>query len=321
MAAAAAGAVLRVPIPVSARAAVTRVGVISDVHQDIVPDGVERVRAFVAAMRAAGADCIIQLGDFCIPKDANRACLAEWNRFAGPRYHLIGNHDTDGGFTRDQVAAFLGMPARTYTFDGGTFTGIVLDGNDPGGRASGYARFVDEAQRAWLARTLAAATRPVIVFVHQPLDADFGVENGAEVRAILERAEAARPGRVLATISGHLHVDYVQTIAGLPYVQINSASYYWLGDEGARPGLFPAEVEARYPNLKNVAAYREPLWALVEVDQAAGELRIHGRATTWVGPPALERAALTGRSNREDIRPAISDRRVTRGRPAESATR
>jgi 3',5'-cyclic AMP phosphodiesterase CpdA len=266
-------------------------------------------------MTAAKADFIVQLGDFCIPKDANRPFLAESNRFAGPRFHVIGNHDMDGGFSREQVASFLGMPARHYAFDGGAFTGVVLDGNEPGGRATGYARFIGAEQQAWLERTLLEARGPVIVFVHQPVEAGFGVENGAEVRAILERVEAAHPGRILATIAGHLHMDYVQTMGRLPYLQINSASYYWLGEAGARSGLFPAEVEARHPNLKYVAAYRDPLWALVEVDPAAGELRVRGRATPWVGPAALDRAPLEDRSNREDIRPAISDRRIARRFP------
>jgi 3',5'-cyclic AMP phosphodiesterase CpdA len=213
--AAAATSVIRVPIPAAAAAPVARFGVISDVHQDIVPDGVARIRAFVSALTQARADFVIQLGDFCVPKDGNRDVLAAWNAFHGPRYHVLGNHDMDGGFTREQAAAFLGMPARHYTFDGGSFLGVVLDGNDPGATGTGYARYV--------------------------------------------------------------------------------------------------------------AAYREPLWALVEVDRSGGEIRIHGRTTQWVGPPALERAALTDRGNRGFIRPEVGDRRIavrsTPGRPGGSPTR
>lgn len=303
-------AVVRLPASAAADVPVTRFGVMADVHQDAVPDGIERVRAFVSAMTEARADFVIQIGDFCVPSEANRPFLAAWNAFAGPRHHVIGNHDMDGGFSREQVAAFLGMPARHYTFDGGAFLGIVLDGNDPGGTVPGYARFIAADQRAWLERTLAAADKPAIVFVHQPLDEDFGVENQAEVRAILERAEARQPGRVLATFSGHLHVDYLKTLGGLPYAQINSASYYWLGKEGASLEHFAADVHARYPSLRFVAAYRDPLWALIEVDRRAGEIRVRGRQTAWIGPPALERAALLDRSIRAFIRPAISDGRI-----------
>jgi hypothetical protein len=84
-----------------------------------------------------------------------------------------------------------------------------------------------------------------------------------------------------------------------------------------RPGTsldhFPAETHARYKSLRYVAAYRDPLWALVEVDLAAGEIRIRGRDTHWVGPSAVERASMEPtRRNIEFIRPAIGDRRISR---------
>lgn len=310
--AAAATAVVRLPVRAGG-AQVTRFGVITDVHQDIVPDGVERIRAFATAMTEARADFVIQLGDFCMPREENRGFLAAWNTFSGPRRHVLGNHDMDGGFSREQTAAFYGMPARHYTFDGGSFLGVVLDGNDPGGKAGGYRRYVAANQLDWLSRTLESAGQPAIVFVHQPLDDESGVENGAEVRAVLEKAEAARPGSVLATFAGHLHLDYLRTIGGLPYVQVNSAAYYWLGEAGASLDHFPAETHARYGNLRYVAAYRDALWALVEVDLAAGEIRIRGRDTSWVGPSAVERGRMEPtRRNLEFIRPAIGDRRIAR---------
>jgi Icc protein len=308
--AAAATTVFRLPLR-AAGAPVTRFGVISDVHQDIIPDATERIRSFAAAMTEARADFVVELGDFCIPKEANRGFLSAWRAFSGPRQHVLGNHDMDGGFSREQTVAFLGMPARHHTFDGGSFLGVVLDGNDPGGGGSGYARYIAADQRAWLEKTLAEARRPVILFVHQPLDDAQGVGNGAEVRAILEKAERGRPGRVLATFAGHLHLDYLRMIGGLPYVQVNSAAYYWLGDAGQSLDYFPAETHERYKSLRSVAAYRGPLWALVEVDLAAGEIRITGRRTEWVGPSAIERAKMPpDRPNREHIRPAIGDRRI-----------
>lgn len=316
----AATTVIRLPVRARAAGPAVRFGVITDVHQDIIPDGPARIGAFVRAMTAARADWVIQLGDFCVPRDVNREFLAAWNAFEGPRHNVLGNHDMDDGFTREQAAAFLGMPARHYVFDAGAFLGVVLDGNDPGGKAGGYARYVAGEQLAWLDRTLASAAKPVIVFTHQPLDDDFGVENGAEVRTILERAEAKHPGRVLATFSGHLHVDYLRVLGGLPYVQVNSASYYWLGEAGASLEGFSADAHARRPSLRYVAAYRDPLWALVEVDLAAGEIRVQGRETSWIGPPALERAALRERGNREHIRPATTNRRlaVRTARPTSS---
>ena len=257
----AATTVIRVPIAAVAGEPVKRFGVITDVHQDIMPDGVDRIRAFVAAMTEAKAEFIIQLGDFCQPTDANRVFLAAWNAFPGPRYHVLGNHDMDGGVTREQTAAFYGMPGLHYAFDSGPFVGVVLDGNEPGGKADGYRRYIGPRQLAWLEKTLMTATKPAILFVHQPIHGDRGVENSSEVMTLVRKVEAARPGRVVATFAGHLHEDCLYTFAGLTMnaVDVNSASYYWLGEAGRSLDYFPPELHERYPALRDVAAYKEPL--------------------------------------------------------------
>jgi hypothetical protein len=65
----AAAATTVIPLPLRAAGVpVTRFGVISDVHQDIIPDAADRITAFVAAMTKARADFVVELGDFCIPK-------------------------------------------------------------------------------------------------------------------------------------------------------------------------------------------------------------------------------------------------------------
>jgi 3',5'-cyclic-AMP phosphodiesterase len=69
-------------------------GLISDVRQDVMPDGLDRIRAFVAARKKAEADFILQLGNFCRPHPRNAAFMAAWNEFGGPRYHVLGNHAT-----------------------------------------------------------------------------------------------------------------------------------------------------------------------------------------------------------------------------------
>ncbi len=264
-------------------------------------------------MTGAKAEFVIQLGDFCQPKPANQGFLAAWNEFAGPRHHVIGNHDTDGGFKPEQTVAYYGMPARYYTFDGGGFLGVVLDGNEPGGKAKGYKRYVAATQREWMARTLAEADRPALLFIHQPLDdgrgATGGVENAAEVRAVLAEAERKRPGSILAVLSGHLHEDYLRVVDGISHVQINSASYVWLPGNAARE-VYAKEEHAKFPYLRHVAPYRDPLWALATLDWARGELRIEGRATEWVGPDPWARGAGEKDYPREVVRPSVTDRTV-----------
>lgn len=302
---------------VSAQAASTgrvRFGLISDIHPDMLPDGRDRVRAFVAAMKDAQVDFILQLGDFCWPVQSNRPYLEAWNEYQGPAYHVLGNHDMDDGTTREQTIAFCGMPGMHYTFDAGPIRGIVLDGNEPGGKASGYRRFMAAGQLAWLKRTLDQADRPCVLFIHQPFDTDHSdsLENGAAVREVVERAEKDHPGRVVAVFCGHLHMDYERVVNGIRYFQINSAAYWWLNNAAARRETYPPEVHQKYRYLTHVAAYRAPLWAVVTLDFDRGELVIEGRRTEWVGPDPWSRGEVTDRP-REHLHPWISDRRLRLG--------
>jgi 3',5'-cyclic-AMP phosphodiesterase len=289
-------------------------GLISDVHQDVMPDGVDRVRKFVAAMKEAEAAFVLQLGDFCWPHPRNKDFLEAWNAFAGARYHVLGNHDMDGGYKREQTVAYCGTPGRYYTFDAGPMRGIVLDSNDPGGKARGYKKFIAADQQAWLADALRRTDRPVCVFIHHPLDQGGGIENGGNIRTILEQAEAANPGIVLAVFSGHFHQDYALEINGVRYVQINSASYVWL-PEGAARETYPSEVHRAHPYLRNVAAYQDPLWALVTVDLDRGQLVVEGTRSKWHGPDLWERGAPETDYPRDKCRPAISDRRFVLRQP------
>ena len=72
---------------------------------------------------------------------------------------------------------------------------------------------------------------------------------------------------------------------------------------------YPPEIHKKYKYLTHVAAYRDPLWALVTVDLDRGELVLEGRRTEWVGPDPWARGETTPRP-REDLHPWISDRRL-----------
>lgn len=297
------------PLPALARSPSSgklRIGVITDVHQDVMHDGIARLTAFITAMEREQVDLIVQLGDFCQPHERNRDFLEVWNRFQGPRYHVLGNHDMDGGRGREVTVGFYGMPSRYYAFEQGGVRLIVLDGNDPGGTARGYARHIAQDQREWLEGELAATKLPVIVLVHQPLESPGGVDNQEEVRAILERSRGEnRPG-VAACFSGHLHRDYVRRLNGIAHVQVNSASYVWLPGD-TRRNVYAAEHHQAHPYLDHVAPYRDPLWALITVDHDAGRLTVQGRTSEWVGPDPWERGAPESDYPRELTRPAISD--------------
>ena len=106
-------------------------GICADIHQDIMHDAPDRLRAFVDAANAANVDFSVQLGDFCVPSEDNRPFLNIWKTLNGPGYHVLGNHDMDGGYTREQSVSYFSMAGRYYSFDMKGWHFVVLDGNDP----------------------------------------------------------------------------------------------------------------------------------------------------------------------------------------------
>ncbi len=195
----AAGAVLLAPALQRAcadapRSGKLQFGIIADIHQDVMHDGVERVSAFVRSMNERKADFVLSLGDFCVPHARNETFFAAWKQFSGPRHHVLGNHDTDGGYRREQVVEFYGTPARFYSFDRHGVHFVILDGNDPDGKTHGYSSFVADDQLKWLAADLAATKLPTLISIHQPIDGwDKNVKNAAKVRAVL-RKPTKQPG-------------------------------------------------------------------------------------------------------------------------------
>lgn len=265
-----------------------RFGLIADVHHMAwKKDESARLRAFIDAAIAHRSDFILQLGDFCLPENPE-PLLAEWNRFTGPRHHVLGNHDMDQ-CDKATIMKLWGMPAPFYSFDAGGVHFVVLDRNcirNADGTFSDYNRAnyarkpapdincTSSAQLDWLANDLATTRLPVLVFLHQPVN--YG--NGADIVAALEKAnKTAGWTQVFAVVAGHDHIDFLEERDGIRYLTINSSSYHYLNPQGPQ-------------------YYVDPLFALVTLDPAAGTLHLAGRSTTYV-PGNTAKAA-----------PVISDR-------------
>ena len=70
---------------------------------------------------------------------------------------------------------------------------------------------------------------------------------------------------------------------GIHFIRINSASYLWL-PAAFKHESYSKDIHKEYPWIARTAPYREPLWALVEVDLTQGRLTVTGKETDWVGP-------------------------------------
>lgn len=227
---------------------VLRFGMVTDIHYaDLDPDpkplGVVGQRYYreslcklkeaVDVFNTRSLDFAIELGDF---KDFTRnkadtlfhlrAVERGFARFSGPRYHVAGNHDFDCLTERE----FFGELANNgrpwdcgyYSFDFKGIHFIVLDAcydsqfrhyseNNPWDDAN-----VPDHELRWLRRELAAATVPVVVFIHQRLDYaaqdNHRVRNAEAVRQVLEES-----GKVKSVFCGHQHRGGIVGERGITY--------------------------------------------------------------------------------------------------------
>ncbi len=271
-----------------------RFGVFADLHHDLIKDGQQRVAAFITEMKQLKPDFILQMGDFCTPKPANKTLMEVWNSFEGDKHHVIGNHDTDGGFTHDQVVDFWKARGKYYSFDLHSYHFVILNGNERplNDTSKAYPRSILDEQYNWLQQDLDSTKLPVIVFCHQGIDNDLdGLKEGNIIRILFERVnKKAGFQKVKAVFSGHHHEDYHNVYNGINYIQINSIAYQF----------------GRTRNSYEFAHTKEPIWALVTL-YSNGTIKIKGKSSSYVnGNAKYAESAYNG----YPTVPQISDRTI-----------
>lgn len=224
-----------------------RFGMVTDCHYaDADPAGtrfyrqsLDKLGKCVTRMNAEKVDFLIELGDF---KDQGRppvaldtlAYLEEieavFQRFGGPTYHVLGNHDVDS-ISKPQFLARVtntGIdPTRSYySFGANGLHCIVLDANYRGdgvdydrGNFDWTDANIPPRELDWLRKDLAAASGPAVVFIHQLLDGtdSVSVRNAEQVREILEAS-----GKVQAVFQGHHHEGRYSPINGIHYYTLRA---------------------------------------------------------------------------------------------------
>lgn len=309
-------------LPVESRAAVrrlsqrVRLGLFADLHQDVMPDGELRLGQFLKAMVQEAPDAIVQLGDFAVPSPDNRPLIKSFNEAHPRTIHVLGNHDTDGGYTTQQVLDAWGMKERYTSYEVAGLRIIVLDGNEPSpNHAGGYPSHIGPEQLAWLEDELRRDNTPAIVLSHQPLAGTWAIDNAEQVQQVLTRYA----DHILLAINGHSHIDHLLRVAGVNYFHLNSASYVVVGKAFAHES-FPKEVHAAHPKLASTCPYQEALFTSLTLDPASGAIEIAGRRSQWRGPSPAElgREKHPDLINGEHIAPRIRQRRIVSVRQLQS---
>lgn len=272
-----------------------KIGICSDVHLPTMHDSKKRITAFIDSMKIAKPDFIIELGDFAIPKKEYEPYFAIWNSFPGKKYHVIGNHEMDGGTSLAKAIEYRGMKNPYYSFSTNGFHFIVLNGNDKKNEEQkGYTSYIGQKQLQWLANELETATEPIVVFSHQGIGTDpdtpgerYSVENAKSIRKMFEQHnKLKKPSRIICCFNGHTHHDFAEKINGIWYITINSMSYKWLGKE-YECIRYSDEVDKNFKWIKYTAPYKDPLYTVVEIS-TEGYIKMSGKISEYVGPSPWE---------------------------------
>jgi len=289
-----------------------KLGMIADLHQDVMHDGPARLKAFLDAMKEEKPDALVQLGDFAYPTKKNEVVTKAFEKAHPKALHVLGNHEIDGGHSFDQVAKLWGMKGRYYTENVNGLDLIVLDGNEkPKNHKRGYPKYVGQEQLEWLAKQLKTLKGPILVISHQPLAGPGSIDNAGEVQALLNAAA----DKVLLAVNGHTHIDHVAKEGKLSYLHVNSASYKWVGGSH-RNKSYPAEVHSRFRWVEYTCPYRDSLFATLTLDPDNGRIELKGRESQWVGKSPSQLAIPTkyGLTNGKEICPKIRGRQLGSGK-------
>ncbi|MBQ6232357.1 MAG: metallophosphoesterase [Clostridia bacterium] len=290
----------------------------TDLHSEIMHDAPQRLQKFICYAEKENVDFIIQLGDLGYPEPAVRCDCQDRRRpinlsvamtqpykhienmltnqlksLSIPIYHVLGNHEMDFS-SKSSVIDFDGIPSPFYSFEFKSWHFIVLDGNhyrNYKGKIVDYSYgdyfssddlpYLGDTQLDWLAVEMNRNNNPVVLFCHQPLwECERGLKDRSKLMSIIN--SAYKHGKhVKLCMNGHLHRDLLVCDNHIIYYSLNSMSNYWAG-ELYNTKRFSEITECDYPNLRYTLPYRDPLFAIITLNDKG--IMIKGTKSRFVQP-------------------------------------
>lgn len=310
-------------------------GVIADLHVPLIHNTEKRITAFLNECREENVDFIIQLGDFAHnPEDVacpsgdsspNEKIISIFNNFEKPSFHVIGNHDCDTTSKEEMLEFWNQIHKPYYSFDINGYHFVVLDCNylkidgeyisyDKGNYfylntpAEPKLPYIPDEQIEWLKEDLANTPYPAILFSHQRLCKDpIAIRNYDDLRKAIDSA----PNKVLISINGHEHIDNAEKVGNTWYYNVNSASFYWLGEGFEVDNRYGEDIDKKYPMLKYTVPYDNALYAIITLDEDGASVK--GKKAEFVGPApeeigAYDEGSYYAKTLRSKITASIEDR-------------
>lgn len=213
-----------------------RIAIVTDIHhgQDSKSKkgsaALPMLARFAEFIDEEQADLVLDLGDRISDEDPEtdrrleREVKQAFGAVRAPTFHINGNHDRDFLSVEDNEAIF-DQSLRKETLDIGDWR-LALWRADTLIRRPGGFSLADE-DLDWLAETIAAADRPLLIASHVPVSdhsqiGNYYFENNAEhasypgagrVRAALRLARVP-----VCWLAGHVHWNTVTTVDGIPHL-------------------------------------------------------------------------------------------------------
>ena len=259
--------------------------VFTDLHYDIIHDGDRRIRELILDCKQKNVDFVIELGDLCYPLKENRKLLSCFSDAGLLCCYSLGNHNMD---TCDYKTTlhFFGQEKEYYTLVQGNIKFVFLNANYvktehgylPKDRAyiknpTDQYPYLPPEQIKWLEEVISDNQYYYVICSHQSLANDFsigsysrGIINREEIRKILENQNAVSHN-ILFCMNGHDHGDSIKFLNGIYYYSLNSSSYIWHGVK--QTFYYSEEIHSKYPYLKDMILYEEPLHIIVTIDEKA----------------------------------------------------
>ena len=273
-------------------------GLCADVHHSKDFDERWRLEKFLAEAKERKADFIIQLGDLTSFSDEGREIARLFNSFEGPKYHVLGNHETEFS-DKAAVLEMLGQKDKYYSFDAGDYHFIVLDTNyekqgdkflDYNCRRHDFSNcYINPEQLAWLDADLTSTDKRCFIFMHATCEVgDFGIINKNDFRGVLWKAnQRVGYNKVTMVVSGHDHTDEYLYKGGIHYLAVNSMSHKYIGATCTEQNSRAAELKAKHGTLRHATFYKDPLYAFVRL-KSNGLIQIIGKQSEYVEYSPLE---------------------------------
>jgi len=287
-----------------------KLGLIADLHHDVMHDGAKRLNSFISSMEKESPDALIQMGDFAYPNEKNKIVTETFQTAHQTSLHVLGNHDIDDGHSFEQVVKLWGMKGRYYTQNINGLNVIVLDGNEKKpNHKGGYPSYIGKQQLEWLREQLKKLDGPIIILSHQGLAGPWSIDNAKEVQKILK----SHQDKIIMALNGHNHIDHIMKIGSIINFHINSASYQWVGGDH-RHKSYSDIIHSKFPYIEYTCPYKDSLYTTVTIDPSSNNIEIKGRMSDWVGksPAQIGKEMHPELSEGKEVCPHIRTRKLVR---------